>query len=152
MNGKVKWALPLATLFALVLSSALYGQQAIQKPVFAGYKGVMIGMKMDDARTKLGTPKDKSDSEDYYVYSDSESAQVLYGPDKAVRVLSINYMGKDAPSPMEVLGMNVEAKADGGIYKMVKYPKSGFWISYLKTGGNDPMTVVTVQKMQEGEQ
>jgi hypothetical protein len=48
--------------------------------------------------------------------------------------------------------MDVTAKPDGGINKMVKYPKSGFWISYLKTGGNDPMTVITVQKMQEGEQ
>jgi len=151
MNVKVKWALPLATLFALILSSARYGQ-AIQKPVFAGYKGVMIGMKMDDARTKLGTPKDKSDSEDYFVFSDNESVQVLYGSDKTVRVLSVNYIGKGAPSPMDILGMNVEARADGGINKMVKYPKSGFKISYLKTGGSDPMTVITVQKMQEGEQ
>ena len=151
MNEKVKRSLPLATLFALLLSSALYGQ-AIQKPVFAGYKGVMIGMKMDDARTKLGTPKDKSDSEDYYVYSDNESVQVLYGPDKTVRVMSINYIGKGAPTPVDILGMDVAAKPDGGINKMVRYPKSGFWISYLKTGGGDPMTVITVQKMQEGEQ
>jgi len=151
MNGKRKWALPLATLFTLILSSALYGQ-AIQKPVFAGYKGVMIGMKMDDARTKLGTPKDKSDSEDYYVYSDNESVQVLYGADKTIRVLSINYLGKGAPTPAEVLGMDVAAMPDGGINKRIKYPKSGFWISYLKTGGSDPMTVITVQKMQEGEQ
>jgi len=151
MCKKMSWNLPLTALFALILTSALYGQ-AIQKPVFAGYKGVMIGMKMDDARTKLGTPKDKSDSEDYYVYSDNESVQVLYGPDKTVRVLSINYLGKGAPTPTEILGMDVTAKPDGGINKMVKYPKSGFWISYLKTGGNDPMTVITVQKMQEGEQ
>jgi hypothetical protein len=151
MCKKMSWSLPLTALFTLILTSALYGQ-AIQKPVFAGYKGVMIGMKMDDARTKLGTPKDKSDSEDYYVYSDNESVQVLYGPDKTVRVLSINYIGKGAPTPAEILGVDVAAKPDGGINKMVKYPKSGFWISYLKTGGNDPMTVITVQKMQESEQ
>jgi len=151
MRKKINWALLLTTPFALILSSASYGQ-AIQKPTFAGYKGVMIGMKMDDARTKLGTPKDKSESEDYYVYSDNESVQVLYGPDKTVRVLSINYIGKGAPTPMDVLGVDVEARADGGINKMVKYPKSGFKISFLKTGGNDPMTVITVQKMQEGEQ
>lgn len=151
MHGKTKWALLLAIPFALMLSSAVLAQ-AVQKPVFAGYKGVMIGTAMGDARTKLGTPKDKSDSEDYYVYPDNETVQVLYGPDKTVRVLSINYIGKAAPSPKEVLGMDVESKPDGGIMKMVKYPKSGFWISYLKTGGSDPMTVITVQKMQEGEQ
>jgi hypothetical protein len=151
MHGKMKWALLLTVPLALMLSSAVHGQAA-QKAVFTGYKGVTIGMAMDEARIKLGTPKDKSDTEDYYVYSDNETVQVLYAPDKTVRVLSINYIGKAAPTPMEVLGMNVEAKADGGIMKMVKYPKSGFWISYLKTGGDDPMTVITVQKMQEGEQ
>ena len=151
MNTKMKWALLLTIPFALMLCSGFYGQ-AIQKPVFSGYKGVMIGTKMDDARTKLGTPKDKSDSEDYYVYSDNETLQVLYAPDKTVRVLSINYIGKSAPTPMEILGMDVAAAANGGINKMVKYPKSGFWISYLKTGGSDPMTVITVQKMQDGEQ
>jgi hypothetical protein len=147
----MKWATLLAIPFALILGNAVYGQ-GIQKPIFAGYKGVMIGTKMDDARTKLGTPKDISDTEDYYVYPDNETVQVLYGPDKTVRVLSINYIGKAAPTPKDILGMDVEARPDGGINKMVRYPKSGFWISYLKTGGSDPMTVITVQKMQEGEQ
>jgi hypothetical protein len=151
MNRKMKWAVVLAVPFALFVSSVLFAQ-AIQKPVFAGYKGVMVGTAMDEARTKLGTPKDKSDSEDYYVYSDAESVQVLYAPDKTVRVLSINYIGKSAPSPKDIFGTDVEAKADGSINKMVRYPKSRFWISYLKTGGDDPMTVVTVQKMQDGEQ
>jgi hypothetical protein len=151
MNRKMKWAMMFAVPFALFVSSVLYAQ-AVQKPIYAGYKGVMVGTTMDEARTKLGTPKDKSDSEDYYVYSDAESVQVLYAPDKTVRVLSINYMGKSAPSPKDIFGADVEAKADGSINKMVRYPKSRFWISYLKTGGDDPITVVTVQKMQDGEQ
>ena len=151
MNRKMKWAVLLSVPFALFASSVLFAQ-AIQKPIYAGYKGVMVGTTMDEARTKLGTPKDKSDSEDYYVYSDAESVQVLYAPDKTVRVLSINYIGKSAPSPKDIFGADVEAKADGSINKLVRYPKSRFWISYLKTGGDDPMTVVTVQKMQDGEQ
>jgi hypothetical protein len=151
MDRRMKWAVILAVPFALFVSSVLYAQ-AVQKPVYAGYKGVMVGTPMDEARTKLGTPKDKSDSEDYYVYSDSETVQVLYAPDKTVRVLSINYIGKSAPSPKDIFGTDAEAKADGSINKMVRYPKSRFWISYLKTGGDDPMTVVTVQKMQDGEQ
>jgi len=151
MNRKMKWAVLLAVPFALFVSSVLYAQ-AVQKPIYAGYKGVMVGTTMDQARIKLGTPKDKSDSEDYYVYSDAESVQVLYAPDKTVRVLSINYIGKSAPTPKDIFGTDVEAKADGSINKMVRYPKSRFWISYLKTGGDDPMTVVTVQKMQDGEQ
>ena len=151
MKSKLKWALLFAVPFALLLSSVLYGQTPL-KSSYAGYKGVMVGTPMDEARTKLGTPKDKSDAEDYYVFADAETVQVLYGPDKTVRVLSINYIGKEAPTPKEILGIDVEVKADGSINKLVKYPKSGFWISYLKTGGSDPMTVITVQKMQEGEQ
>jgi opacity protein-like surface antigen len=146
MMERKKLELTLAVTAILVLSSAL-AAQAVQKPVYAGYRGVMVGMPMADARTKLGNAKDKSDAEDYYVYGDNESAQVLYGADKTVRVISINYIGKNAPSPMDILGTAVEAKPDGSMNKMVRYPKSGFWISYLKTGGDDPMVVVTVQKM-----
>ena len=151
MKSKTKWALLFTVPFALLLSSVLFGQAPLRSS-YAGYKGVMVGTPMDEARTKLGTPKDKSDTEDYYVYADAETVQVLYGPDKTVRVLSVNYIGKDAPTPKEILGIDVVANADGSISKLVKYPKSGFWISYLKTGGSDPMTVITVQKMQEGEQ
>src|SRR5438270_6838486 len=123
MNGDKRWSFLLVSLVLTLAFSFAAAGQAAQKPVFAGYKGVMIGMKMDDARTKLGTPKDKSDSEDYYVYSDNESVQVLYGADKTVRVLSINYLGKGAPTPTEVLGMDVAAMPDGGINKRIKYPK-----------------------------
>jgi len=142
-------------LFVAVVLAAFtqIGAQTADKPVFAGYKGVNIGMSMSDARTKLGTPRDKSDAEDYYVYSDSESVQVVYDTDKTVRVISINYLGKDdAPKPIDVFGTSVEAKPDGSISKMVKYPKAGYWISYLKTGGDQPLVMITVQKMRASDQ
>jgi hypothetical protein len=128
--------------------------QASVKPVYSGYKGVSIGTKIDDARTKLGSPKDKSDAQDYYVFSDNETAQVLYDNDHAVRVISINYIGKlqAVPTPKDVFGGDVAANADGSVNKMVKYPKAGYWISYYKTGGDDPMIVITMQKMMQGEQ
>lgn len=148
LNRVIRGLLP--GLLLLLAASALHAQTA-SKPVYAGYKGVMVGTPMTDARTKLGNPRDKSDTEDYFVFSDNETAQVLYGADKTVRVLSVNYIGKNAPTPVAVLGIQVEVRPDGSMNKLVKYPKSGFWISYLKTGGEDPMVVVTVQKMQ-GEQ
>jgi hypothetical protein len=131
----------------MILTSLAHAQ-ATRRPVYTGYKGVMIGTTMTDARTKLGTAKDKSDSEDYYVYSENETCQVLYGPDKTVRVISVTYIGKNFPTPMEVLGIDAEQQPNGGINKRVEYPKAGFWISYLKTGGSDPMVIVTAQKMQ----
>jgi hypothetical protein len=79
---------------------------------------------------------------------------VLYDNDHAVRVISINYIGKleAAPAPKDVFGADVTANSDGSINKMVKYPKAGYWISYYKTGGEDPMIVLTIQKMAQGEQ
>jgi hypothetical protein len=137
-------ALSIVGLAVLVSASELFAQ----KPVYAGYKGVMIGTPMADARTKLGAPRDKSDTQDYFVFSDHETVQVLYDANKTVKVLSVNYIGADsAPKPVDVLGMELESKPDGSINKLVKYPKAGYWISYLRTGGDDPMIVVTVQKM-----
>lgn len=141
------WVVAMSMPLLMLLASHVFAQ-ADQKPVYSGYKGVMIGMPMADARTKLGSARDKSDSEDYYVYSDNESCQVLYGPDKTVRVISVTYLGKSAPTPKDILGVDAEPKPEGGINKRIEYPKSGFWISYLKTKGDDPMVVVTVQKMQ----
>jgi hypothetical protein len=141
------WAVAISMPVFVLLASNVFAQ-ADQRSTFAGYKGVMIGMPMADARTKLGTARDKSDVEDYYVYSESESCQVLYAADKTVRVISVTYLGKNAPTAKEIFGIDAEPKPDGGINKRIEYPKSGFWISYLKTKGNDPMVIVTVQKMQ----
>src|SRR5689334_16839982 len=124
MKVKGMWA-GLVAVFSIMLLASLAHAQAAQKPTFTGYKGVMLGMPMADARSKLGNAKDKSDSEDYYVYSDNEACQVLYGPDKTVRVISVTYLGKNAPTPMEVLGIDAEAQANGGINKRIEYPKAG---------------------------
>src|SRR6476620_2155564 len=58
------------------------------KAAYAGYRGVMIGLSADEARKKLGNPKDKSDTQDFYVYSDNESAQVYYDAAKSVSLVS----------------------------------------------------------------
>ena len=119
------------------------------KPPYSGYKGVSIGMKMDEARAKLGAPKDKSDEQDSYVFSDNESAQVYYDASKIVTAVMVTYSGKidAAPTAKAVFGEDAEAKPDGGIFKMVRYPKAGFWISYNRTAGDDPMVIVAIQKM-----
>jgi len=99
--------------FGTALAVSLMPQQALSqaqvKPIYSEYKGVSIGTKADDARAKLGAPKDKSDTQDYYVFSDNESAQVLYDTDHTVRVISINYIGKldTAPTPKAVFGSEV---------------------------------------------
>jgi hypothetical protein len=119
------------------------------KPPYSAYKGVTIGSTMDEARSKLGPPKEKSDEQDFFVFSDSESAQVYYDGAKTVTAITVTYVGNlsTAPSPKDVFGEEAEAKPDGGIFKMVRYPKAGFWISYNKTGGDDPLIMIALQKM-----
>lgn len=121
------------------------------KPVFTAYKEVAIGMPAADARTKLGKPKETSDSEDYFEFSNNETARVLYDKDKKARAISVTFSAKEdsAPTPQAILGISVEARPDGGMFKMVEYPKQKFWVSYVRTGGDEPLVIVTIQKIGE---
>ena len=118
------------------------------KTIFSTYKGVGLGMKADEARKLLGSPKDKSETQDFYVLSDNETVQVFY-EGNAVTAISIDFAGdlKNAPSSREVLGEEVPAKPDGGVYKLVRYPKAGYWVSYSRTGGSNPIVSITIQKI-----
>ncbi len=124
---------------------------ASDTPGFNAYKGVTIGSPMDLSREKLGDPKDKSETQDFFILSDNESAQVFYDSDHKVSLISVNYLGKlkDAPTPLDVFGSDAEAKADGSIFKLVRYPKAGYSISYNRTPGEDPMIVITIKKLTE---
>lgn len=121
-------------------------------PAYTGYKGVTIGMSMEQVRGKLGKARDTSDTEDYFVVSDNETVQVLYDNDKTVKIISVNYIGANpsAPQPKAVFGADVEAKPEGAVFKMVRYPKVGYWVSYNRTAGENAMVVVTMQKLPVG--
>jgi hypothetical protein len=120
------------------------------QPTINQFKGVRIGMLADDARKKLGNPRDKSAEQDFYMVNDNEVLQVYYDKGGAVNAISIDFMSGAAavPTSKEVLGADAEAKADGSIYKMVRYPKAGYWVSYSRTAGNEPTTTITMQKIQ----
>ena len=36
---------------------------------------------------------------------------------------------------------------EGTIFKMERYPKAGYWISYTRTSGTDAMVNIALQKM-----
>ena len=118
-------------------------------PVFTAYKGVKLGTSAADARAKLGIPRDKDDGGDFYVFSENESAQLVYDAGGTVKVISINYAGSNtaAPAVKDVLGEDAQAKPDGSLFKLIRYPKSGCWVSYNRTVGGNPMVVITMQKI-----
>ena len=120
-----------------------------EEPPFTAYKGVRIGMTADEARKILGNPTDKDDKQDFYSFNEKESAQVYYDETKKVFAVSVTYLAADAaPAPKTVLGSEADAKQDGSLYKMIRYPKVGYWVSYTRTSGAAPMTIIAMQKIQ----
>jgi hypothetical protein len=120
-----------------------------ENPVFKEYRGVQIGMTTEDARKKLGNPKDKGDEQDFYVFSERETAQIVYDKTHKVTILSVDFSAgaPDVPTPKSVIGADIEPKADGSMYKMIRYAKAGYWVSYNRTAGDSPMVSITIQKI-----
>jgi hypothetical protein len=120
-----------------------------EQPPFTAYKGVKIGMTADEARKLLGNPTDKDDKQDFYSFNEKESCQVYYDETKKVFAVSVTYLAPDAaPAPKTVLGLDADAKQDGSLYKMIRFPKVGYWVSYTRTSGEAPMTIIAMQKIQ----
>ena len=121
-----------------------------EAPPYHEYKGVRIGMTADEARKILGNPTDKGDQQDFYVFSDNETAQVFYDADHKVYAVAVMYIvaGNNAPTPKSVVGTDIEPGPNGALNKRVEYPKAGFWVSYNRTVGDSPIVSITMQKKQ----
>ena len=134
--------------------SAAYSQKTRagddEGPLFSEYRSVRIGMTAEEVRKKLNNPNDKSDEQDFFVFSDNESAQVFYDKSKKVFAISVNFLkdARELPTAKGVFGADIAAKPDGSIYKMVRYPKAGCWVSFSRTAGDSPLTTVTLQKIE----
>jgi hypothetical protein len=118
--------------------------------VFRDYRGIQLGMLADEVRKKLGDPKDKGDEQDFFIFGETETAQIVYDKTHKVITISADFLtaGTTVPTCKQVFGSEVEAKADGSVYKMVRFPKAGYWLSYNRTSGASPLTTVTLQKIQ----
>ena len=116
-------------------------------PLYGEYRGVKLGMTAGEVRAKLGQPEEKSDEMDFYVFSGTERARVYYRDGKASAVIA-TYIGREAraPAPAAILGEEIEARADGSMYKMTQYPQAGYWVAYSRTAGDEPMVIITMQK------
>jgi len=123
---------------------------AQNEPPFHEYKGVRIGMAAEEARKLLGSPTDKDDKQEVFAVSDSESCQVYYDATKKVSAVSITYFSSKAvPAPKSVLGEEPEAKPDGSFTKLIRFPKAGYWVSYTRTSGDSPMTIIAMQRIDQ---
>jgi hypothetical protein len=152
------WLLSRALLAVISFSiaGAAYGQApqkranlaADEDPVFHEYRGVKIGWVADEVRKKLGNPANKGDEQDFYMFGEKETAQFLYDKGQ-VTAISVDFMNgaKEVITPQQVFGTDFDAKPDGSKYKLVRYPKAGYWVSYSKTAGDTPIITVTIQRI-----
>ena len=143
--------LGLALVSSLLVVPELQAQkQDEDKPLFQQYRGIQLGMAADEVRKKLGSPADKGDEQDFYSLNDAENAQIFYDKTKKVMAISANFLrgARDIPTPNALFGGDVTPKPDGSVYKMVRYTKAGYWLSYSKTAGDSPMISVTLQKIE----
>src|SRR5260221_11157324 len=89
------------------------------QPAFSDFKGVRIGMAADAARKKLGSPRDKSAEQDFYVFNDTQAVEIFYDKTGAVSAISIDFMSgaSGVATAKQVLGTEADAKAARSGYK-----------------------------------
>jgi hypothetical protein len=117
-------------------------------PVYTEFMGVKLGMSANEVRQKLSEPKNKSDLQDFFVLSDSQTAQIVYDKEGNVTTISVDYT-KDstAPTPESVIGEPVQPRPDGSVYHLKRYAAAGYWVAYSRTAGDNPNVTVTMQRM-----
>src|SRR5690349_18286796 len=118
-----------------------------EQPLFSEYKGLRLGMTTDEVRTKLGNPTLKADDQDYYIFSETESAQFAYDATHKVVTISIDYTGAGTPDYRNVVGPSIDQMQNGSLYKLVRYEAQGFWVSYIRAPGTNGTVTITIQKI-----
>src|SRR5438552_16441445 len=111
-----------AVAFLIVPAGRSFAQRpGPDNPLFSDFKGVRIGMPTDEARKKLGNPRDKGDDQDFYIFNDTQAVQIFYDKTAKVSAISIDYMtgASGIPSPKEVLGTDADKTPYGSLYKLV---------------------------------
>lgn len=119
-----------------------------QQPIYGEYRGVRLGMTAMDVRTKLGEPVMKSDDQDYFVISPSETVQVAYQAQKVVTISTDYTGGAGAPDFKSVVGDSLLQRPDGSMFSMVLHNAHGFWVTYNKSASTVPVVTITIGKMK----
>jgi hypothetical protein len=122
----------------------------IQQPLYTEYRGVRLGMTAAEARAKLGEPAMKSNEQDYFVVSSSETTQIAYDAFQKVITISTDYTdAAAAPDYKVVLGDGVLLqRPDGSLFRMVQYKSAGMLVMYNKSAGVVPVITITLQVMK----
>ena len=124
------------------------GHAQIQQPLYREYRGVRLGMTAAEARAKLGEPVMKSDEQDYYVFSATETAQIVYVAQKVATISTDYTAGVGAPDYKSVVGEGLLQRPDGSLFRMVLYDSERFWVSYNRSASLVPFVTITIGAMK----
>ena len=142
--AELTWLL-IGVLLLLLIGIVAKGQQP---PVYAEYRGVSLGMTALDVRTKLGEPVMKSDEQDYFVISTSETVQIVYQGQQVVTISTDYTGGAGAPDYRSVVGDSLLQRPDGSLFSMVFHNAQGFWVTYNKSASTVPVVTITIGRMK----
>jgi hypothetical protein len=118
------------------------------QPLYTDFRGVRLGMTPQEVRAKLGNPVLKDEELDYFVISDTLTAQIAYDHAHKVKTISVDYAGGvGAPEYRGVVGTALDTRPDGSQFKMMRYEAQGLWVSYNRTAGPVTIVTITIQKM-----
>jgi hypothetical protein len=81
----------------------------------------------------------------------TQGARAFYDAHRSVWAVNVSYLGGQgkAPALEQVFGYPVEVKADGSVYKMVKYERAGYYVAYSRDAGDAPLVTVVMQKLPD---
>ena len=123
---------------------AISAQSHVQPALYKEYRGVRLGMPAAEVRAKLGEPVLKSDEQDYFVISSSETTQIGYDAAKKVTTISTDYSA-GAPDYKTIVGERLLIqRPDGSTFAMVMYDSEHFWVTYHKSASAVPVVTVTI--------
>src|SRR5260370_35077851 len=95
-----KLTLFVAAIALIVIAPApLRAQRSEPEPAFSDFKGVRIGSSADEARKKLGNPRDKAADQDFYVFNDTQAVQIFSDKTTKGPAISIDYMAGASAIP-----------------------------------------------------
>lgn len=130
-------------------TSAVNAHSPAQQPIYREYRGVRLGMTATEVRTRFGEPAMKSDEQDYYVFSATETTQIGYDTALKVTTISTDYTGgAGAPDYKSVVGDSLLQRPDGSMFSMVLHNSERFWVTYNKSAGVVPVVTITIGSMK----
>lgn len=121
-------------------------QPAASGKVMRDYKGIMLGMKRDEVRDKMGKIEFKQDDKDRFIIKDDDRLIVYYDGEQ-VRAIQLYIIdAKNAPMWMDVVGDAEIVQMENGA-KRARYEvtEEKFWVSMYQSK-DGTITTITISR------